>query len=110
MNTITLGNLPIEAWLGIFIPLLIAFIQQRNWPSWARTLTGVLTCFVAAVVLHVGDFADFHSFLQSLTTLLTLSAVFYKAYWKPSGIAPAIDNMTQFSSHTDDGVSAPPVE
>jgi hypothetical protein len=88
------SEVPAEMWVGVFLPLLLAIVMQWHWTRGARTLVGVVGCALAAFVMHAADISDMHTFLASLLSIMTTAAVFYRAYWLPAGVAPAIEKAT----------------
>ena len=88
------SSVPSELWVGVFLPLFVSLVQQWHWPRELRTLVGFGFCVLAAFVMHASGISDMHTFLASLLSIMTTAAVFYRAYWVPSGIAPAIEKAT----------------
>ncbi|MFD5425201.1 hypothetical protein [Streptomyces sp. NPDC127084] len=87
-----------ELWaaaLGYALPPVIAIVQQ---PRWSGAIKGLMMLAVAAVVglgssYFAGDFAG-----KSIVTCMLAAAlsigIAYHTLWKPSGIAPGIEQAT----------------
>ena len=81
--------------IGTFLPLVIAFVQQQQWPSWVRTAVGVaislITAFITALAEHKLTLSNW---AQSALVILVLAKATYIHIWKPSGVAPIIESVT----------------
>ncbi len=81
--------------LGMLLPLVIAFINQCRWPATVKGIVALLVCVISAVVVEVlrGDitFVDWGS---TIVVVLTTAFGFYKVLWQPSEIAPRIERAT----------------
>lgn len=90
--------------VGFFMPHLIAVIQQ---PGWSEGLRSVIT-FVASVVAAIGTVLiqlghwSWHDWTSSALLILVTAISTYHGFWKPTGVAPAIEKSTS-------GKSAQPV-
>ena len=85
--------------VGFFMPPVQAVIQQTNWSSRVRSGVNFLACLVAGagVAFFQGDFTGRRFVGSALLVLVTTIAV-YKGTWKPTGIAPAIEEATSPNS------------
>lgn len=88
-----------SALVGALIPAGIALIVQRDWSSEVKGAAAAVVCLAAAVLLGftqgVLDPADV---LRSFLIVFTLAQVLYQTFWRPSGIAPAIEARTSVSA------------
>lgn len=83
--------------VGFVLPLAIAAINQRRWSSTARGVVVFGCCLIAAAgtvylegaLNRSGDLAS--AFLAIFVTAIGT----YKLYWRPSGIAPAVERVTE---------------
>ena len=92
----TLSDLDIWSILaGFGMPLLIAFISSARWPGWARALVAVAVCIAGGTMtaLLTGYYGGVPMLRAVLVTLIAALG-FYRVWWKPSGIAPAIEAKT----------------
>jgi hypothetical protein len=80
---------------GVAMPFLIALINQSSWNPKVRGIVAFLACLGAGALL-----AALHGTLTLAnwrdTAVLVTGAtmVMYHALWKPSGLAPAVENAT----------------
>lgn len=81
--------------VGFFMPPVQAVIQQTHWSSRVRAGVNFVACAVAGagVAFFQGEFTGRRFVESGLVVLVTTIAV-YKGTWKPSGIAPAIEEAT----------------
>jgi hypothetical protein len=103
------GNLELASGLvGILLPGLMAIVNQPGWPSWLKSLlTFLASLAVAAITVAVqgdGDAWSTDRWLGSVLTILTVALATYHGLWKPTGVAPAINERTNV-----DRLSLPPV-
>lgn len=81
------------------LPPIIAFINQRHWPTQVKGLVALLTCFLyGLVVLIVRGTLDFTNWRNTVLAVAGVAFVAYKVWWQPSGIAPAIEDTTTLGS------------
>ena len=93
-------SLMFSAVVGFFLPPLVAVIQQPHWPDWFRAVVG----FLAAVVVSLGTLYFTGGLVLSGTgkewiifdflLLLVTSISTYRELWKPTGIAPMIEQIS----------------
>ena len=81
--------------LGAFLPLGIAVVQQQHWSDRLRAVVALLICIAADVplVYFQGDFTGRRLVSSALLVLVTALAT-YRNFWKPTGTAPAVENVT----------------
>ncbi len=81
--------------VGFFLPLVLAVPIQSSWPDWAKSLFSV-GCYAAAgaiVALAAGTLTG-QTFWEATLTVLTLGVVGYQGVWKPTNIAPRLQQAT----------------
>lgn len=89
----------LEMWdliAGFALPPVIAVIQQKDWGHGFRAVvTFVIALGVAAitVAIHEGGWSADTWVESALLTLVTAIAT-YKGFWKPTGVAPALEDAT----------------
>lgn len=92
----------LEMWSGLvayLLPLVIALAQQPHLPNFVRVLITCVSCVVASVVTTAlqGEL-DWTRWGHSALVVGIGTFAFYHGFWKPSGIAPAVENATSVSS------------
>jgi hypothetical protein len=92
MNNLELWGLVV----GFLLPPVLAVVQQSKWSDKLRSSVGFIACIVAAGVatyLEHGLHLDEHFVRVALLTLVAAQTT-YRNFWKPVGIAPAIEKRT----------------
>ena len=81
--------------VGFLLPPLIAIVQQPTWPEWARAVMTFLVCALAGAgtAYFQGDLTGRRFVEAGLVVLVTTIATF-KGFWKPTGVAPAVEAKT----------------
>lgn len=82
--------------LGVLTPLIVAVVQQPKWTPKVRALVGLAAAVVIGFVsvLASGDLDDTQSLLGVIALVFVASSSAYKALWKPTGVARAIETTT----------------
>lgn len=81
--------------VGFFLPVVVAFVQQPKWNENARAIVTFLVCVIAA-----GGTAYFQGvltgrrFVSAFLFVLVAALAIYRVFWKPTGIAPKIEEVT----------------
>jgi VIT1/CCC1 family predicted Fe2+/Mn2+ transporter len=91
-----------ERWafiVGFFLPVAIAVIQQAGWSERVRAVVAFLACVVAGLgtAYFGGDLSgsvDPRSVISDVLIVLVTAISTYKAFWKPTGVAPAVEEAT----------------
>lgn len=83
------------ALVGAVIPALIALINQWRWSPERKGLVALLICTAAGTLLaYTQALLDPADVLRSILIVFTIAQVLYQTFWKPSGIADAIEAHT----------------
>jgi hypothetical protein len=91
--------------VGFFLPLVLAIPMQPHWPNSIRTIFAVAAYAAAgAIIAAAGGHFTGKSVWQVTLEVLTLGVIGYQGVWKPSGLAPVIENATSTKSL---GLAAP---
>jgi len=86
---------PVTEWsaaIGTALPALVAVVNRAHWAGWIKAIVVLLSSLVVGFLT-----ALFNGQLNGLgvsTAVLTVflaALVTYQTWWKPSGIAPAIE-------------------
>ena len=81
--------------VGFVLPPVLAVIQQSGWSDRLRAVVAFLACAVAGagVAYFQGDLTAKRFVEAGLVVLVTAIAT-YRNFWKPTGVAPAIETKT----------------
>lgn len=85
--------------VGSGLPPLIAILQQPRWSTPVKAVVTLLVCLLVGTVNVVLndvalDFGNWRAILTSILILLVAAYSTYQSFWKPTGIAPAIERGT----------------
>ncbi|MGE3510711.1 MAG: hypothetical protein AB7N65_17700 [Vicinamibacterales bacterium] len=96
METETAG---IGALIGAGLPLIIAVINRRNWSARVASIVAFVVCLVAAAIstifvdgIALGD--PGLDLVAYFGTVYAAAMVSYEALWKPTKVAPSIEEKT----------------
>jgi high-affinity Fe2+/Pb2+ permease len=93
-----------SALVGLLLPLLTAIVVQQDWSTALKAIANAALSFVAAVVLTYtqGDLDGDHirQLFMSFMLVFVPSLATYLGFWKPSAVAPKLNNATNFGSKT----------
>lgn len=88
----------LDMWAGIvgFVaPAAVAVIVRGAWPSWARALATLAVCVIGgAVTAALTGNLDGVAPARAVLIVLGAALAFYRLWWHPSKIAPAIEQAT----------------
>jgi len=85
----------ISALVGLFLPLVIAFVQRQHWRNSIRVAVGVGACAVASIIVsYTKGSLNLHDLGTSAFIIFTLTKTTYLAVWKPSGATGKIETAT----------------
>lgn len=84
---------------GFGMPLLIAFFNQTHWKGWVRGLVTLVLCVIAGgITAYLNDAFTGRRLLSSILLVFVAAIAFYRLWWRPTGIAPAIEDTTTIGS------------
>jgi len=89
----------IEMWSGIagfLLPPVIAVVQQQKWQQGLRAVVTFLICLAVAAITVFIQYGNWHgrSWVDSALTILVAAIATYHGFWKPTGVAPSVENAT----------------
>lgn len=95
----TLESLSTGAQVGVVLPLLTAIVQRPTWSAKWKKVVAVAAALVAGVVAVTADggwdqFQYGHLTAATILGVLAASQTSYDLLWKPSKIAPWIEDRT----------------
>lgn len=81
--------------VGAFLPLLIAALIRGRWSSEAKQLSAFGLCVLAAAgtAWFTGEF-NAGGVARAVLVVAVAAHSLYAQWWKPTGIAPAIERLT----------------
>lgn len=81
--------------VGFFLPPVLSIIQQSNWSARLRSIVAFAACLLAGagVAYFQGDLTGKRFVSGALIVMVTALAT-YRNFWKPTGVAPAIETKT----------------
>ena|GEM_PF-3081942 len=95
-------NINVQYWqviTGFVLPLVLSVIIQSGWSRAAQALAA-FAFSVVVTVLQLWIYGQLDGFTDSAQAVLMVfasSIVFYQGFWKPTGVAPAIEEKTSGS-------------
>jgi glucan phosphoethanolaminetransferase (alkaline phosphatase superfamily) len=91
----------IQAWqmiLAFVLPLVIAVIVRQQWSRTAKSICMFSVSFVATLgTMYLnGALNDVsaQTFVARFLTVVVATIAFYNGIWKPTGVAPAVEERT----------------
>jgi hypothetical protein len=91
----------IQAWqmiLAFVLPLVIAVIVRQQWSRTAKSICMFAVSFVATLgTMYLnGALNDVsaQTFVARFLTVVVATIAFYNGIWKPTGVAPAVEERT----------------
>lgn len=81
--------------VGFFLPPVLAIVQQSKWSDRLRAVVAFAACALAGagVAYFQGDLTG-KRFLTAGLIVLTTGLATYRNFWRPTGVAPAIESKT----------------
>lgn len=88
----------LEMWaliVGFALPPALAFVMQSDWSARLQSVIAFLACAVAGAgtAYLQGDLTG-ERFVEAGLVILVTTIATYKGFWKPTGVAPAIETKT----------------
>lgn len=97
----TAPTTPLGQWtlvLGFVMPLLIAIIQHCNWPKNVKAFIAFMACLSAAAIqLGIEGKFSAGNWAQSGLSVAALCIAFFHGFWKPLGVADAVEKATSLN-------------
>lgn len=88
--------------LGFLMPLIVAMVNQSHWPTRFKAIVGLAVCVAAAAVqMGLKGQLDASNLLSASLALAALSITFFKGFWRPTGIAGALESATNLTPTPD---------
>lgn len=88
----------LEMWnliVGFLLPPAVAVVQQRHWPAGVQAVvTFLVACLAAAGTAYFDGRLTAAGWATGALTVLVTAVATYHGLWKPTGVAPAIQDAT----------------
>lgn len=92
------NSIAIDAVVGALMPLIIAVVTQAHWSPRVKAAVALGVCVVAAASTEaLQGSTDWRDWRSAVVVTFGAALAFYHAWWKPSGIAAAVEQVTTFS-------------
>jgi hypothetical protein len=80
---------------GVIVPLLVGIVTKLQAPAGLKAMINAALAALGGLAATIvpGDFA-WHPFLANWATAWVVSVATYYGLWKPSGVAPAVQQST----------------
>jgi VIT1/CCC1 family predicted Fe2+/Mn2+ transporter len=84
-----------SALVGTLLPLLVAFVNRSTWSSGAKAVVAVISSAIAGTVTAWlnGELSG-RDVVTAILIVATATVASYHGLWKPTTIAPAIEEAT----------------
>jgi hypothetical protein len=87
--------LQINALIGFFLPLVVSVFQHYKFPTWFRVAIAAATSLAAGVFSTWAEGKlDWTNWGTAAIIIFTTSQLTYVTVWKPTGIAPKVEEAT----------------
>lgn len=84
-----------SAIVAFFVPPIVAVVNRQSWPSHVKALVFFIVSLVAAggTAWFQGDLTA-KRWLDASLIVVAAATAFYHGLWKPTGVAPAVEEKT----------------
>jgi hypothetical protein len=97
-ETLSVPNRDSALWSGLvgaWLPLLIAAVNRYRWTSQTKGAATFLICAVAALgTSHFAGELAGRDYVVNTMIVLSAATISYQTFWKPTHIAPMIEQRT----------------
>lgn len=98
MEPIPGGMTDLAMWsmlVGFAAPPVVALVNSSNWRPWTRALvTAVICVLIGGMTAYLTGDLSGRRWISAALVVATAAILSYRAYWRPSGIAPALERAT----------------
>jgi quinol-cytochrome oxidoreductase complex cytochrome b subunit len=95
----------IDQWTAIvafLLPLLVSTIVQSHWKEEVKTAWTVFICVCVSIIqLAIEGKLTSHNMGQNAIVVTAGAIAVYHLFWKPTGIAPAVEKATNLDGGSD---------
>jgi len=84
--------------VGFLLPPALSIILQSRWSQQVQSIVAFLACLLAGAgtAYFQGDL-NFERWIEAALVILVTTISTYKGFWKPTGVAPTIEEGTNLS-------------
>lgn len=83
--------------VSLLMPLLVSVVVQSGWSRRAKEIVAIVSSLAAAGLTVLATGSDPVDFLVIGPLIAIATQEMYRRFWKPSGIAPWIEEATTFA-------------
>lgn len=80
--------------ISLLMPLVVAIVVQSTWPRRAKEIAAITTSLLAAALMVAASGTEPVNFVIVAPVIAITTQEVYRRFWKPSGIAPWIEDVT----------------
>jgi len=82
--------------VGFFSPIVLSVIQQPKWSERVQSIVAFVYSLIAGAITAYfsGAFDSVANAVTAILLVLVATIAFYKGFWKPTGVSPAIEGAT----------------
>ena len=87
--------------VGFVSPITLSIIVQPGWSSRAQAVVAFIWAAPAGgLTAYFGGALNTQDLVSCILIVLVSAISFYKGFWKPTGISPAVENATTLKKTT----------
>lgn len=80
--------------ISLLMPLIVATVVRSDWSRTAKEITVIITCSIAGVISVLATGQDLSNLAIVVPIMIALTREFYARYWKGTGIAGWLEELT----------------
>lgn len=86
--------------VGFAMPPIIAFFQQPSFsPPVRAIITAIFSITGGGVTAYLNDLFNPEDIIGAILVTGVSAITFYRGFWKPTGVAPAVEQATSRKAH-----------
>ena len=84
--------------VSLFMPLLVSVVVQAAWPRPMKELAVIVSCLVVSAAGVAASGQPMTDLMIVVPAMVVMTRITYQQYWKKTGIAEWIEEMTTLPS------------
>lgn len=80
--------------ISLLMPLIVATVVRSDWSRTAKEITVIITCSIAGLITVLATGQDVSNLAIVIPVMVALTREFYGRYWKSTGIAGWLEDLT----------------